>query len=98
MRIAIDAMGGDDAPGSVVDGALVAARHLQCGLLLVGARGAIEQELGRHPGVGALDISLLDAPDRIEMAEPAAAAPRTSRAVRSTGCGDAGGGRCERCC
>ena len=76
MRIAIDAMGGDDAPGSIVDGALVAARHLQCGLLLVGSRRAIEQELARHPGAGALDVALLDAPERIEMAESAAAALR----------------------
>src|SRR5215510_8762111 len=76
MRIAIDAMGGDDAPGSIVDGALVAARHLQCGLLLVGERTAIEQELARHPGAGSLDIALVDAPERIEMAEPAAASLR----------------------
>ena len=27
MRIAIDAMGGDDGPGTIIDGALVAARH-----------------------------------------------------------------------
>ena len=76
MRIAIDAMGGDDAPGSIVHGTLVAARHLQCGLLLVGARAAIEQELARHPGAGSLDIALVDAPERIEMAESAAAALR----------------------
>ena len=76
MRIAIDAMGGDDAPGSIVDGALVAARHLQCGLLLVGSRLAIEQELARHPGAGALDIEMMEAPERIEMAEPAASALR----------------------
>ena len=37
MRIAIDAMGGDAGPSVIVDGALVAARHLQIGLLLVGA-------------------------------------------------------------
>ena len=36
MRIAIDAMGGDAGPSVIVDGALVAARHLQVGLLLVG--------------------------------------------------------------
>ena len=40
MRIAIDAMGGDHGPGSIIDGALVAARHLQIGLLLVGARAS----------------------------------------------------------
>jgi phosphate acyltransferase len=76
LRIAIDAMGGDEAPGSIIDGALVAARHLQIGLLLVGARPAIERELSRHPGVGWLDIEVLDSPDRIEMEEPAASALR----------------------
>ena len=62
MRIAIDAMGGDQAPGSIVAGAVVAARHLQCGLLLVGAREAIERELARHSADGA-DIEILDAPE-----------------------------------
>jgi glycerol-3-phosphate acyltransferase PlsX len=76
LRIAIDAMGGDDAPRSIIDGALVAARHLQVGLLLVGAEPAIARELSRHPGASSLDIQVLHAPDRIEMAEPAAAALR----------------------
>jgi glycerol-3-phosphate acyltransferase PlsX len=76
MRIAIDAMGGDDAPGSIIDGALVAARHLQVGLLLVGVADAIRKELAKHPGAAALDIRLIDTPEWIEMAEPAAAALR----------------------
>ena len=76
MRIAIDTMGGDHAPGSIIAGAIVACRRLQCGLLLVGPRDIIERELSRHPGAGSLDIELLDAPDRIEMGEPAAAALR----------------------
>jgi glycerol-3-phosphate acyltransferase PlsX len=69
-------MGGDDAPASIVSGALVAARHLQAGLLLVGDRRALERELTRHPGSGSLDVQLLEAPERIDMAEPAAAALR----------------------
>jgi phosphate acyltransferase len=76
LRIAIDAMGGDEAPGSIIDGALVAARHLQVGLLLVGSRDTIERELSRHPGVASLDVETIDTPDWIEMAEPAAAALR----------------------
>src|SRR5918995_5952618 len=76
MRIAIDAMGGDEGPGSIIDGALVAARHLQVGLLLVGNRDTIERELSRHPGVAWLDVETIDTPDHIEMAEPAAAALR----------------------
>lgn len=76
MRIAIDAMGGDDGPASIVDGALVAARHLQVGLLLVGDATAIDRELSRHPGASSLDITVLDTPEWIGMAEPAAAALR----------------------
>src|SRR5262249_29599983 len=76
MRIAIDAMGGDDGPGRIIDGALVAARHLQIGLLLVGDASVIERELTRHPGAGALDLRIADAPEAIGMEEPAAAALR----------------------
>jgi glycerol-3-phosphate acyltransferase PlsX len=76
MRIAIDAMGGDAGPAVVIDGALVAARHLQIGLLLVGDAHAIDAELSRHPAAGGLDLQIVDAPERIEMAEPAAAALR----------------------
>jgi len=76
LRIAIDAMGGDEAPASIIDGALVAARHLQVGLLLVGCRDVIERQLSRHPRVSWLDIEIQDASERIEMEEPAAAALR----------------------
>jgi glycerol-3-phosphate acyltransferase PlsX len=81
MRIAIDAMGGDDGPGAIVDGALVAARHLQIGLLLVGDRTTIDRELSRHPGAAALDLRILDTPDAIGMEEsPTAALRRKPRA------------------
>jgi glycerol-3-phosphate acyltransferase PlsX len=76
LRIAIDAMGGDEAPGRIIDGALVAARHLQLGLLLVGSGREIERALSRHPGIGSLDIDIIDTPERIDMGEPAAAGLR----------------------
>ncbi|MEN3339757.1 MAG: phosphate acyltransferase, partial [Acidobacteriota bacterium] len=76
MRIAIDAMGSDDGPRSIIDGALVAARHLQIGLLLVGSSTEIERELARHPRVSALDVRILDTPESIGMGEAAAAALR----------------------
>lgn len=69
-------MGGDDGPGRIIDGSLVAARHLQIGLLLVGPRATIEQELSRHPYLSSLDIRIHEAPDWIGMGEPAAAALR----------------------
>src|SRR5580765_4091767 len=76
MRIAIDVMGGDEGPGTIIDGALVAARHLQIGLLLVGDRATIERELARHPGAGALDLDILDTPESIGMHESATTALR----------------------
>src|SRR5580765_1675592 len=79
MRIAIDAMGGDAGPSVIVDGALVAARHLQVGLLLVGDAAAIEAELARHPVASLfrrLDIETIDAPECVEMSESAAVALR----------------------
>ena len=76
MRIAIDAMGGDEAPTAIIDGALVAARHLQVALLLVGRRDLIERQLARHPRHRWLDIEILDTAERIEIEEPAAAALR----------------------
>jgi glycerol-3-phosphate acyltransferase PlsX len=76
VKIAIDAMGGDDGPRTIVDGALVAARHLQIGLLLAGDGQIIERELARHPGAAALDLRILDTPDTVDMGEPAAAALR----------------------
>ncbi len=69
-------MGGDHAPGSIVDGALVAARHLQIGLILVGDGGAIERELSRHPAAGSLDVRIVHTPESIGMEEPATAALR----------------------
>src|SRR5262249_52512936 len=76
MRIAIDAMGGDAGPSLVVDGALVAARHLQVGLLLAGDPAIIGAELRRHPAARGLDVEIADAPDRVEMAESAGRALR----------------------
>ncbi len=45
LRIAVDAMGGDHAPDAIIGGALIAARRLGIGLLLVGARDVIEDAL-----------------------------------------------------
>jgi phosphate acyltransferase len=81
MRIAIDAMGGDSAPGSIIDGALVAARHLQLSLLVAGPRGLLQRELHRHPAAASLDIEIADTPEWIDTAEaPSAALRRKPRA------------------
>ncbi len=76
IRIAVDAMGGDQGPRVIIDGALAAARHLDLGLALVGPAGILHGELARHQDVERLDVSVVDAPEVIEMAESPAAALR----------------------
>jgi fatty acid/phospholipid biosynthesis enzyme len=49
IRVAVDAMGGDDAPRHVVDGARAAARHFDRGVAFVGPSALLESELIRHP-------------------------------------------------
>lgn len=70
-RIVVDAMGGDNAPGEIVAGALMAAGGLGVELTLVGQRAAIEAEM---EGTKA-SFKIVDAPDVIAMDEhPAEAA------------------------
>jgi glycerol-3-phosphate acyltransferase PlsX len=76
MKIAVDAMGGDHAPRSIIDGALAAARHLDLGLVLTGPAGVVRAELARHPDASGLDIQVVDAPDVVGMNESPAAALR----------------------
>ena len=48
VRIAVDAMGGDNAPGEVVAGAVAAAREGGVQILLVGDPEQVQAELARH--------------------------------------------------
>jgi glycerol-3-phosphate acyltransferase PlsX len=80
--IAVDAMGGDDAPAHVVDGALAAARHFNLGVTLVGPALALETELDRHPGADRERIRIVEADAVVDMADaPAAALRRKPRAT-----------------
>lgn len=47
MNIIIDAMGGDDAPGAVVDGCVDAVKDLDINLTLVGKEAEVRRELDR---------------------------------------------------
>ncbi|MCK4964295.1 MAG: phosphate acyltransferase PlsX [Dehalococcoidia bacterium] len=62
MRIALDAMGGENAPREVVRGAVAAARELGVEVVLVGKRSAIAAELKDHRS----DISIADASEVVE--------------------------------
>ena len=65
-RIVVDAMGGDNAPGEIVAGALMAAGGLGVEVILVGQRAAIEAEL---EGAKSSNLKIVDAPEVIGMDE-----------------------------
>jgi glycerol-3-phosphate acyltransferase PlsX len=64
--IALDAMGGDHAPRTEVEGAILAARELGVRVLLVGMEEVLQQELKRHKH-GELPIEIVNATDVITM-------------------------------
>lgn len=81
VRVALDAMGGDHAPGEIVLGAIEAAREYGIGVYLVGKEDLIKIELAKHDVQG-LDLPIVSADEVIAMDEhdPAKAArnPNTS--------------------
>jgi phosphate acyltransferase len=78
MRIVVDAMGGDQAPAVVVDGAVQAARDLGSEIVLVGRQEAVEAELKRHDTAGLL-LTVQHASEVIEMDEHPAAAVKSKK-------------------
>ncbi|MCR4437980.1 MAG: phosphate acyltransferase PlsX [bacterium] len=81
VRVALDAMGGDNAPEDVVHGAVEAARAArgEYEIVLVGDRLQIQRELARHFRTAELPLRIHHAAERIEMGEPPAAALRAKR-------------------
>jgi glycerol-3-phosphate acyltransferase PlsX len=78
LRVAVDAMGGDYAPREVVEGAVQAAQDLGVEVLLVGPTALIEREL-QPLGGRSLPITVVEAPEVIEMGEAPAMALRRKR-------------------
>ena len=78
LRVAVDAMGGDDAPRAVVEGAVAAARQLGVEPVLVGAAARVRDELQRLDATD-LSLEIVDAPEVIEMHEHPAMALRRKR-------------------
>jgi glycerol-3-phosphate acyltransferase PlsX len=79
LTIAVDAMGGDHAPKSEVEGAIRAARSLDVKVILVGHQDLVRRELDLHPGWRELPIEVVHASERVTMDDSAAKAFRTKR-------------------
>lgn len=69
MRIAVDAMGGDLAPGAPVEGAMLAVRDFGIEVVLVGDRAIVEREMASRDATN-LPLTIAHASERIEMSEP----------------------------
>ena len=80
IRIAIDAMGGEGSPGVEVEGGVAAARESggTVEVVLVGREDLVSAELAGHDLEG-LSVSVVDAPETIEMGESPASAVRRKR-------------------
>ncbi len=77
--IAVDAMGSDRAPKPEIEGAILAARHYDVRVLLVGPTHALKAELARHLSAAWLPIEIVNATEVIGMGEKAAQAVRSKR-------------------
>ena len=80
MRIIIDAMGGDNAPGAIVAGAVRAARELDTELVLVGRGAEILQALEKQ-GIATLPkgMEVANAEDVVDMHDDPATVVRKRR-------------------
>ena len=78
-KIALDAMGGDNAPAEVVKGAVDAVKARDdIKVFLVGQKDSVQAELEKYT-YPSEQIELIDAPEVIEMAEPPVIAIRRKR-------------------
>ena len=76
MRIAVDALGGDNAPREIVAGTIAAAGRLpQDEFVLVGTPEAIKRELGEDPPT---NVSLISSGDAVGMDEEPSATLRAN--------------------
>jgi phosphate acyltransferase len=97
LPIALDAMGGDNAPREVVRGAALAVRELGVRVALVGRRADIERELATLPpedGAALPSLSVVEAGEVVAMGEHPAQAVRSKRdASINVACREVSGGR-----
>jgi len=83
VRVALDAMGGDNAPGQIVLGAVQAAREYGIGVYLVGREDAIRAELARYD-TRDLDLPIIHTDEVIEMDEHPASSVRRKKNASMT--------------
>lgn len=78
MKIVVDAMGGDDAPQAVVNGAIQAVKEYGISIVLTGPQERIREELKPYDYPQGL-VDIVDAPDIVAMDDPATVTIRKKR-------------------
>jgi glycerol-3-phosphate acyltransferase PlsX len=78
VKIVLDAMGSDSAPKVEVEGAVQAVEEFGYEIVMVGDEAVVKPELARYK-YDEGKITILHAPERIEMHEPAALSVRRKR-------------------
>lgn len=78
VRVALDVMGGDKAPGEIILGAIQASREYDIGVYLVGREEVIRTELEKHDVTG-LDLPIIHTDEVIDMDEHPANAVRRKK-------------------
>ena len=76
--VAVDVMGGDNAPAHEVAGAVMAARQWQISVVLVGQAASVEMELAKH-NIQGLDIRVVQASEVVGMHDSASDAVRKKK-------------------
>ena len=78
MKIALDAMGGDNAPAATVHGAVWAARDFNLTVQLIGKPDVIKTELAKHNTTD-LELPIIPASEVIEMDDHPSAAVKNKK-------------------
>jgi len=78
MRIALDAMGGDYAPSTTCEGAVLAAKESGHEIILVGKESILKEELAKHKAKN-LAIRIVNATEIVEMDDSPALAIRQKK-------------------
>ena len=79
VTIAVDAMGGDNAPQAEIEGAIAAVRSYDLKIVLVGREEVLQPELANRDGSGNLPIEIVHASEVVTMEDSAAKVLRAKR-------------------
>jgi len=78
LKIVVDAMGGDYAPGAIVEGAIDAVNELGVAIALVGVEDRVRAELKKYK-FPPQAVEVLHAPEVVEMTDPASVSIRKKK-------------------